>query len=662
MIEQNTLNKPDNDETVASKPAANTVPFASSPSKPNRASANAIRRTRAYFKSILDGAPDAIIVTDSSGLIVYINNQMQTIFGFTPRQLYQKSIGYLIPARYVSAGDTIFKNNVAQKIAPTSGQYLLITARNKKEIPVSITLSVVDIKNSAFVVCFIRTEAYANEIANSSLKDKNELYKQLVANLNQTSIIVFDTDLRIQLVDGKPLSYIGYKKEETEGRLLVDVATPEVYNIMLPYYKGTLEGSEFAFERTIVDKPHISYSARFVPLRDRAGIVVGGMIVVKDLTEQRDVDLKLKDSQDFANRIYTQSIDMLGTASFDGVFVHLNPAWETTLGWTIDELKSKPFVDFVHPDDRAITAEEAQKIAHGETKLSFENRYQCKDGSYRWISWNSRPDYSRRIIYFVARDITQQKQMIEELKEAQLQAEEASRLKTHFLATMSHELRTPLNAIIGFSDLLLKEILGEVPSEQREYITDIQNNGKHLLSLINSILDLTKIESGQIEFDYKPVNIPYVVEHVRRRLHPLAAQKRLYFSTYVDPSVPVFVVSDEVKLKQILINLIGNAIKFTETGGVNVKVDKEDDEWVIVVSDTGIGIPQEELGGLFEEFHQLDTSLERKYEGTGLGLSITCKLVTNMNGRLEVTSKLGKGSVFTVRLPLDVEKLKHVKE
>jgi signal transduction histidine kinase len=231
-------------------------------------------------------------------------------------------------------------------------------------------------------------------------------------------------------------------------------------------------------------------------------------------------------------------------------------------------------------------------------------------------------------------------------------AQEASRLKSEFLASMSHELRTPLNAIIGFSQLMYDGKAGPVAPEHREYLGDILLSAQHLLQLINDVLDLSKVEAGRMEFRPEPVPIAAVLAAVRDTIMPLAAQKGIVVETEIDPRVAVVTI-DAARLKQVLYNYLSNAIKFSpDASRVTVRVAPEgDQEWRLEVEDRGIGIAPEDLGKLFQAFRQLDAGLARKHEGTGLGLALTKRIVESQAGRVGVRSTPGQGSVFFAVFP-----------
>jgi signal transduction histidine kinase len=216
---------------------------------------------------------------------------------------------------------------------------------------------------------------------------------------------------------------------------------------------------------------------------------------------------------------------------------------------------------------------------------------------------------------------------------------------------MSHELRTPMNAILGFSEMMIDGIYGDIPPDLKEPLTDIQVNGRNLLRLINEVLDLSKIEAGRMELALNDYAVSDVVNSVRSSLRSIAAEKGLDFTAHVPEDLPV-AYGDSGRLAQCLTNLAGNALKFTRQGRVDIAVKLESDELIYSVSDTGIGIAQGDLDNIFTEFRQVDTTITREFGGTGLGLSISKKFVERLGGRIWVESELGKGSTFLFSVPL----------
>jgi PAS domain S-box-containing protein len=366
------------------------------------------------------------------------------------------------------------------------------------------------------------------------------------------------------------------------------------------------------------------------------------VLVFRDITE-------LKLAREELGRYFTLSLDLLCIVGSDGYFKRLNPAWEKALGFPTEELLAKPLLEFVHPDDHQATIHETEKLARGLNTISFENRYLCKDGLYKWFSWSAAPFAEQKLIYAVARDITELKQTQAALVRAKEEAERSNKFKDQFLSTMSHELRTPLNAVIGFSDLLTDERYGPLNDRQRRHVSHIHTGGKHLLSLINDILDLSKIEAGRLQLAVESVSVNRSFAEVADTLRPLVDKKSQTLIRHASSELSVR--ADAMRFKQVLMNLVGNAIKFTPEGGkIELAAQQLGDVVRIEVRDSGPGIPPEEQQRIFEAFYRL-AETGKAPEGTGLGLAITRRLVELHGGHLGLESQLGSGSCFYFTLP-----------
>jgi two-component system sensor kinase len=293
----------------------------------------------------------------------------------------------------------------------------------------------------------------------------------------------------------------------------------------------------------------------------------------------------------------------------------------------------------------------ASRIAAGDF-TQRANVYHRNETGVLAQAFNQMTDQLSQNIRALDQKIDEVQKVNKALQLATQQAQESVRLKSEFMSTMSHELRTPLNAILGFCGIMLEGMGGEIDTEAAGMLERIQSNSQRLLKLINEVLDLAKIEAGRMELSVQLVSPTALASQWKSQMHVLAEQKGLQFAVEVDPELPEKLYCDPDRVTQIAINLLSNAFKFTEKGSVRLSLESAGEQWLIRVADTGIGIPPHAINYIFDEFRQVDGSSKRVYGGTGLGLAIVRNLSMMMNGNVQVTSELGRGSTFTVSLPL----------
>ena len=382
---------------------------------------------------------------------------------------------------------------------------------------------------------------------------------------------------------------------------------------------------------------------------------ISGVLI--NISDRKQAEMALQTKTDEFNRFFSLALDLLCIASIDGYFLHVNNQWEKALGYAQSEIEGTRFLDHVHPEDVEKTVNAIAELSMGKEILNFVNRYACKDGSYRWIEWRALPN--NQLIYAAARDVTDRKESETKLQQTNEELARATRLKDEFLANMSHELRTPLNAILGMTEGLQDAVFGVVNPMQIKALQTIERSGSHLLELINDILDIAKIEAGQIDLKPSPVSINALCQASLSFIRQQSFQKHLHLNCNIEPDLPDLFI-DERRIRQVLINLLNNAVKFTPEGGT-ITLDVRPSDIVpssndprmlrISIADTGIGIAAEHIGKLFQPFIQIDSALNRKFAGTGLGLALVKRIVELHGGQVSLVSELGVGSCFTIDLP-----------
>jgi PAS domain S-box-containing protein len=497
------------------------------------------------------------------------------------------------------------------------------------------------------------------------------------------------------------VAFAGCSREEIIGKTDYDLFARETAEFFHEHDRLTLEHLESRHDQELIDYPdgrRILADTLRTPVRDEQGALVGLLGVGRDVTERKRVEEDLRQTNNYLENIFESSPDAIGIVDALGNFIRWNKIAEDLYGYTFNDMRGKSAFD-IYEDKDELKAMLARLHQDGSVK-NWEMRMKRGDGSILLAELSIsllRDDQGRTVgSVCVARDLGPIKatlaaleatnkrleqeiierkraeeafQVTNELTDAMnrelaeaidranqmtAQADSANIAKSEFLANMSHEIRTPMNGVIGMTGVLLDT---DLTDEQREYAELIQKSGDALLGVINDILDFSKIEAGKLEVELIDFDLRMTLDDLIDVLAMRAYEKGLEFACLVDAEVPSLVHGDPGRLRQVLINLVGNGVKFTSNGEivVHVTLDREDDEEALVrfsVTDTGIGIPKDKVGALFQPFTQVDGSVTRKYGGTGLGLSISRQLVEMMGGEIGVESEHGKGSMFwfTIRL------------
>src|SRR5678816_4277721 len=529
----------------------------------------------------------------------------------------------------------------------------------------------------------IGTDNTARKLAEAELLKAGALQSAIFNSANFSSIAT-DASGVIQIFNVGAERMLGYAAAEVVNKITpADISDPqeviaratalsvELGTPIMPGFEALVfkasRGIEDIYELTYIRKDRSRFAAMVsvTALRDAQDAIIGYLLIGTDNTarkqveeERKKLDQRLRDQQFYTRSLIESNIDALMTTDPSGIITDVNKQMEALTDCTRDELIGAPFKNYFTDPERA---EAAIKQVLSEKKVTnYELTARARGGKQTVVSYNATTFYDRdrtlQGVFASARDVTEQKRVEVELRQAKAAAESASQTKSDFLASMSHEIRTPMNALIGIADLLAKTPL---TPEQDKYVQIFRRAGDNLLHLINDILDLSKVEASQLELERTRFSLDDLLGKVTEMVAIRAQEKGLALVCEIAPEVPRNLIGDPTRLRQVLLNLLGNALKFTESGEVALRVTSDHEPahpgvLRFTISDTGIGIPDEKLGAVFERFTQADSSTTRRYGGTGLGLTISKRLVELMGGRISVESDLGKGSVFSFTVPLEV--------
>ncbi|WP_263785646.1 PAS domain S-box protein [Salinibacter grassmerensis] len=483
-------------------------------------------------------------------------------------------------------------------------------------------------------------------------------YRTLIENF-PGGVFLFNEDLEYTLAGGRELRNVGLSPSDVNGEGPHDIFPAALAEELEAYFRRALDGEKNTFEQTMDGRRYVN---RALPVRDETGAVIAGMAVAQDITEERRRKEELERKNDLFQR--AQEIASVGGWEFD---IDADTLTLTDQAYRIHgvspgtEMTPERSHGLYHPDDRGEAREAFRRAAEDGVPYDVEARLTTQAGEKKWIRTRGEPqqENGRTVrIRGTIQDITHQKRREQALRAAKTdaeaarqEAEEASRLKSAFLANISHEIRTPLTSIIGFAELIGSEAseLDLSGSPLPGYATMIERSGKRLLETLEGVLNLSKLQSGQMEMEVEPVDLAKQVRWAVQELRPKAEEKGVRLQLETDS---VMAEADEGGVQIVVQNLVSNAIKYTGQGGhIWVRSFQDEDRAVLEVEDNGIGMNPEVAESLFEPFRQASEGLNREYEGTGVGLAVTNKAVARMKGSIEVDTEEDEGTQFTVQLP-----------
>jgi two-component system sensor histidine kinase/response regulator len=599
---------------------------------------------------------DGFIEQDGNLVITAWDDQAEQMFGWTAAEVIGRPSRLLVPDRNRERHDLVLHGLLAAPPEGTVSQYLTAVHKSGREFKLDATVSIVARDGRPHVRVQGRP---AREVVEARLQETEQTFRTLIDSLEDG---YFEVDLKgmFTLVNDAYCRMTGWPREALLGQSFKELVRGEDQaKATIQAYKQVYKTGEplRAFEHRLVRRDGSTRAVEdTVSLkRDSRGQPIGFVGIRRDCTERHDAAERLKLSEER----YRLILDSIEDGYFEidlsrkGRYVFVNDAFCRTAGFTRDELIGQSYVKFFDPDTAALLYDAYHKVyLTGESLKALAYGVVGKDGSTRYVeeSVSLRKDASGAVVGFmgIRRDVTARTVAEREIANAKEAAEAANRAKSEFLANMSHEIRTPMNGIIGMTELALDT---ELTPYQVDCLATVRSSAESLLTILNDILDFSKIESGKLDLEQVPFSLDDTINDTVRPLAVRAHQKGLELITDIRTDLAEVFVGDPVRLRQILTNLVGNAIKFTEHGHVMLVVGESARDAGRVtlrfaVSDTGLGIAKDKHQTIFEAFRQADGSTTRRFGGTGLGLAISSTLVRMMGGEIAITSAPGEGSTF----------------
>lgn len=638
------------------------------------------------YKVIFESANDILMVLDKKGIILDTNEKLKEIGGYESHELIGKNIRILATMMTKSSMVTVAKNFI-KRTAGINVQPYEVEMYTKGGELLTVEINAVVLRRADRIVgdLVILRNITKRKKAERALKESEKRWQSLVKNIPDTVMIV-DRDGTIQSINHSINHMVlGPAIHEIIGRSIFEYIQPEYHDMIRQVnsevFRNGKPGS-YDIKGIGTDGSISWFETRIEPIKDGRR-TIASIQITSDITKRKQAESILRESEERYRAVIEDAHDMIQSIRGDGSFIFANPAWLKTLGYTVEDLPSLNMFDIVHPESKSHCQEMFAKVMDGETIHNVQAIFVAKDGRKILVEGNATPRYVGDSIIAtqgIFRDVTERKQAEEEInrlygkvkafnieleakikertKELELavnEAEAADLAKSEFLSGMSHELRTPLTAVIGFSEVLERQYFGKLNEKQMEYVKDILDSGEHLLSLINDVLDLAKIEAGKAELDPSKVIMKELLEHSLIMIKEKASKHAIHLEARISPTLDnLMIIADQRMLKQVMYNLLSNAAKFTpDNGQIIVEATYEAGELIVSVIDNGIGIDIEKQGKIFDEFYQIQGGVRDKTPGSGLGLPLCKRFVEMHGGKIWLESK-GKdqGSIFTFSLPI----------
>ncbi len=603
-----------------------------------------LRFSDAAFKSIHEG----VIAMDTDYVITSWNDISEQIYGIKASEAIGKKMLEVIEIVETHPGE----NNKRIKALENNGYFQEEELHRTRygEVWVDMSIQAIEDKGKRYGWVALVSAITQRKLTEEALKRSEEKYRELISS-SIDGIVSTDVNMRIIIWNRGAEKIFGYTEKEMLGQPIMKIIPEKDRKKMAKEFGHINKTGKGKLPRNVIEVVGEKKNGNKIPAElsisvrksEDTYIITG---IIRDITERKEAEEKLRESEERYRDLFENASDLIQNCDAKGRFIYVNRAWRDALGYSEEGVANLNFWDIIHPDHLAHCKETLLKVMSGEAVKNVETVFVAKDGRLIQVEGNVNSIFKEGKVVAaraIFRDIT-------ERKEAEEKMRKIDQMKSEFLSNVSHELRTPLQSISGFTKLILN---GKVPDPdtQQEFLQIIDRETGHLGNLINSLLDLSRLESGRFQVNKQLVPIRDIITDSVMSFHTLARDKGISLNEDIPAALSKMEIDGE-RIRQVVINLVSNAIKYSDPGGsVDVKVGQNKEDLIIQVSDRGIGISRESLNHLFERFYRGENEVDRG--GTGLGLYITKQIIEAHGGHINVESKLGEGSTFNLTLPFN---------
>jgi PAS domain S-box-containing protein len=607
----------------------------------------ALKRSEEKYRELISSSIDGIVSNDAQMRIIIWNQGAEKIFGYTEKEMLGQPIAKIIPEKEHQKLEKVQRALYKVGAGKTSSRIIegLGLRKDGKEIPIELSVSTKKYEDNSITTAIIRDVTERKE-AEEKLRISEERFRDLFENASDLIQSVAQ-DGRFVYVNKAWRKALGYTEKELPKLTVWDIIHPDHLAHCQEIFQSVMRGETNYIETVFFAKNgkaiHVEGNANNYCLE---GKIMATRGIFRDVTERKEAEERLRESEESYRDLFENASDFIQSVAQDAHFVYVNKAWREVLGYREKEIAKLVLWDIIHPDDIKRCKKIFNTVMAGKAFKNVETVFITKNGKFIHVEGNVNVVFKEGQVVAtraIFRDITERKEAEEKLRKI-------DRMKAEFLSNVSHELRTPLQSISGFTKLLMN---GQVPdpATQQEFLQIIDRESSYLGNLINSLLDMSRLESGRFQINKTRISIRQTVIDAIKSFNSLAHEKDITLTGEIPPELPEMEL-DAGRLRQVFFNLLSNAIKYSDPGGkVTLKALEREDDLLFQVADRGIGMSQKALQHIFERFYRAEDKLARG--GTGLGLYITRQIIEAHGGHIWAESKINKGSTFSFNLPFN---------